>query len=60
MATMEDLAKISEALTKPKSPKKENTRTFYIIDNNTRYEYKTTALTKTVNSIPKKGSSMLE
>jgi hypothetical protein len=51
MATMEDLAKISEALMKPilyvqktpTPPKKETTYTFYIIDNNTKYQYKTTA-----------------
>ena len=51
MATMEDLAKISEALMKPilyirktpKSPKKETTHTFYIIDNNTKYQHKTKA-----------------
>jgi flagellar basal body-associated protein FliL len=51
MATMEDLAKISEALMKPilyvqktpTPPKKETTHTFYIIDNNTKYQYKTTA-----------------
>jgi len=55
MATMEDLAKISEALMKPilyiqktpKPPKKETTYIFYIIDNNTKYQYKTTAPTKT-------------
>jgi len=51
MATMEDLAKISEALMKPilyvqktpTPPKKETTYTFYIIDNNTKYQYKTKA-----------------
>ena len=55
MATMEDLAKISEALMKPilyvqktpKPPKKETTYIFYIIDNNTKYQYKTTTPTKT-------------
>jgi len=55
MATMEDLAKISEALMKPilytqktpTPPKKETTHTFYMIDNNTKYQYKTTAPTKT-------------
>jgi hypothetical protein len=55
MATMEDLAKISEALMKPilyvqktpTPPKKETTHTFYIIDNNTKYQYKTTAPIKT-------------
>ena len=55
MATMEDLAKISEALMKPilyvqktpTSPEKETTHIFYIIDNNTKYQYKTTAPTKT-------------
>jgi len=49
MATMEDLAKISEALIKPilyiqktpTPPKKETTHIFYIIDNNTKYQYKT-------------------
>lgn len=51
MATIEDLAKISEALMKPilytqkppTPPKKETTHTFYIIDNNTKYQYKTEA-----------------
>jgi len=55
MATMEDLAKISEALMKPilyiqktpKSPKKETTHTFYIIHDKIKYQYKTTASTKT-------------
>ena len=57
MATMEDLAKISEALMKPilytqktpKSPKTETSHIFYIIDNNTKYQYryKTTAPTET-------------
>jgi hypothetical protein len=55
MATMEDLAKISEALMKlilytqkaSKSPKKETNHTFYIIDNKTKYQYKTTAPTTT-------------
>lgn len=43
METLEDLAKISENLVKPilhkKGPK--TTHTFYIIDNNTKYEYTT-------------------
>ena len=43
METLEDLAKISEALLKPilhkKGPK--TTHTFYILDNNTKYEYVT-------------------
>ena len=51
MATLEDLAKISEALMKPilhiqkppKSPDKETTHIFYIIDNNTKYQYETKA-----------------
>jgi hypothetical protein len=57
MATMEDLAKISETLMKPilytkktpKPPKTENSHIFYIIDNNTKYQfkYRTTAPTKT-------------
>lgn len=49
-----NLAKISEALAKPilytKTPtpsKEETTYIFYIIDNNTKYQYKTTAPTKT-------------
>ena len=51
--TLEDLAKISEALIKPilhtKEPKTEGktTHTFYVLDNNTKYQYKTTTPTKT-------------
>ena len=48
MASIEDLAKISEALIKPiLYTKEEKTHTFYIIENNTKYQYKTTASTKT-------------
>jgi len=47
VATMEDLARISEALAKPIlrtsklpiPPNKETTHIFYIIDNNTKYQY---------------------
>jgi len=51
--TLEDLAKISEALIKPilhttePTTKGKATHTFYILDNNTKYQYKTTAPTKT-------------
>jgi hypothetical protein len=49
MATIEDLAKISEALMKPilyikkdSTPQKTIVHTFYIIDKNTKYQYQTT------------------
>jgi len=51
--TLEDLAKISEAIVKPILHKKEpktkgkTTHTFYILDNNTKYEYTTTTPNKT-------------
>ena len=51
--TLEDLAKIAEALIKPilhkKGPKTKGktTHTFYILDNNTKYEYTTTTPNKT-------------
>jgi hypothetical protein len=51
--TLEDLAKISEALIKPILHKEETetkgktTHIFYVLDNNTKYQYKTTTPTKT-------------
>jgi hypothetical protein len=53
LASLEDLAKISEALIKPILHTKEittkgqTTHTFYIIENDTKYQYTTTAPTKT-------------
>ena len=53
VATMEDLARISEALAKPIlrtsklpiPPNKETTHIFYIIDNNTKYQYESSLQT---------------
>jgi len=53
METLEDLAKIAENLVKPILHKKEpetngqTTHTFYILDNNTKYQYTTTTTNKT-------------
>ncbi len=53
MASIEDLAKISEALMKPilhikgHTTNGKTTHNFYIIDNNIKYRYKTTYPTKT-------------
>ena len=53
MASIEDLAKISEALIKPilhttePTTKEQTTHTFYIIENHIKYQYKTTTPTRT-------------